>query len=124
MARIRLGIYLGEDGEKLGPGKIQLLEAIDERGSISAAARELGMAYRHAWERVDSLSRCFGAPVVTASIGGRVGGGAVLTPLGRELVRRYRAMEAATRAAIARDLHALEARRARRPRRARAASRA
>jgi molybdate transport system regulatory protein len=117
VSRIRLGIYLGESGEKLGPGKIRLLEAIDERGSISAAARALGLAYRHAWERVDGLNRCFGAPVVAASTGGRIGGGAALTPLGRELVRRYRSMEAATAAVIARDLRALERRRASRSRR-------
>ncbi len=109
MARVRLRIYLGEDERKLGPGKIQLLEAIREHGSISAAARSMGMAYRHAWELVDDLNRCFQSPVVAASTGGRAGGGAEITPLGEELIRRFHAMERATRRAIGRDLDALDA---------------
>ncbi len=109
MARVRLRIYLGEDEHKLGPGKVQLLEAIREHGSISAAARSMGMAYRHAWELVDDLNRCFQSPVVAASTGGRAGGGAEITPLGEELIRRFHAMEKATRRAIGRDLDALDA---------------
>lgn len=50
MARVRISVYLGEAEHKLGPGKVRLLEAIGEHGSISAAARSMGMAYRHAWE--------------------------------------------------------------------------
>jgi molybdate transport system regulatory protein len=109
VARVRLRIYLGEEEHKLGPGKIQLLEAIREHGSISAAARSMGMAYRHAWELIDDLNRCFRAPVVEASTGGRTGGGAAITPLGEELIRRFHAMEKATGRAIARDLDALDA---------------
>lgn len=109
MARVRLRIYLGEDEHKLGPGKIQLLEAIRERGSISAAARSMGMAYRHAWDLVNDLNRCFESPVVTASTGGREGGGAQLTPLGDELVQRFRQMEESTRRSIAPALAALDA---------------
>jgi molybdate transport system regulatory protein len=110
VTRVRLRIYLGEDEHKLGPGKIQLLEAIREHGSISAAARSMGMAYRHAWELVDDLNRCFQSPVVAASTGGRAGGGAEVTPFGEELIRRFHAMEKATRRAISRDLDALDAR--------------
>jgi molybdate transport system regulatory protein len=109
VARVRLRIYLGEEEHKLGPGKVQLLEAIREHGSISAAARSMGMAYRHAWELVDDLNQCFRRPVVTASTGGRAGGGAEITPLGEELIRRFHAMEKATRRAVARDLDALDA---------------
>ena len=109
MARVRLRIYLGKDEHKLGPGKVQLLEAIREHGSISAAARSMGMAYRHAWELVDDLNRCFRSPVVAASTGGRAGGGAEITPLGEELIQRFHAMEKATRRAIGRDLDALDA---------------
>jgi len=108
MARVRLGLYL--DGHKLGPGKVALLEAIREHGSISAAARSMGMAYRHAWELVDDLNACFDEPVVVASAGGRDGGGARLTPLGDEVIRRFHGMEAAARRAVRRDLEALEAR--------------
>ena len=109
MARVRLRIYLGEEEHKLGPGKVQLLEAIQEHGSISAAARSMGMAYRHAWELVDDLNRCFRRPVVAASTGGRTGGGAEITPFGEELIRRFHAMEKAMRRAVARDLDALDA---------------
>jgi molybdate transport system regulatory protein len=110
MARVRLRIYLGEEGHKLGPGKIRLLEAIDEHGSISAAARSMGMAYRHAWVLVDELNRCFDEAVVVASAGGREGGGAALTAWGEEVVERFRHMEKIARKAIQVDLDALDAR--------------
>ena len=104
MARIKLAIYLGEEAHKLGPGKVRLLETIEKTGSISAAARSMGMAYRHAWELVDDLNRCFTTPIVAVSIGGREGGGATLTPWGRELIERFHSMEKAARRAIGRDL--------------------
>lgn len=110
MSRVRLAVFLGDEEHKLGPGKVQLLEAIRDRGSISAAARSMGMAYRHAWELVDDLNRCFATPVVAASAGGREGGGTRITPWGEELIRRFHAMEAATRRAIGGDLAALDAR--------------
>ena len=83
---------------------MELLEAVAEHGSISAAARSMGMAYRHAWVLIDDLNRCFGAPVVATATGGRRGGGARLTPLGAELVRRFRAMERRAGRAVAREL--------------------
>jgi molybdate transport system regulatory protein len=104
--RLRLHIHV-DDAHSLGPGKIALLEAIDAEGSISAAARAMDMAYRHAWELVDDLNRCFRAGVVVAGTGGALGGGARLTPFGRELVARFRAMERAANAVIAPDLAAL-----------------
>jgi molybdate transport system regulatory protein len=110
MTRVRLGIYLEDDGPKLGRGKIRLLQAIGEHGSISAAARSMGMAYRHAWMMVDELNRCFNEPVVTSTIGGRRGGGAVLTPWGEELVERFEHMERSANASIASELAALERR--------------
>jgi molybdate transport system regulatory protein len=125
MTHIRLALYLGPDQHKLGPGKVRLLEEIRERGSISAAARAMGMAYRHAWELVDDLNGCFATPVVAAATGGHTGGGASLTPWGEELVRRFRDMERATERALRRDLGRLDARLARRraPRARRAARR-
>ncbi len=77
-------------GASVGPGKIDLLDAIEAEGSLSAAARHVGMSYRRAWLLVDSLNASFDTPVTTASIGGRGGGGVVLTAFGRELVRHYR----------------------------------
>jgi len=110
MERIRIHIHF-EGNHSLGRGKAQLLEAVAESGSISAAARSMGMAYRHAWELIDDLNQCFGQPVLTTAAGGRSGGGANLTPLGKELVRRFRAMERATSRAIAKDLAALDRKR-------------
>jgi molybdate transport system regulatory protein len=107
MTRIRLHIHLGE-AHSLGPGKISLLEAVREHGSISAAARAMGMAYRHAWELIDDLNQGFDAPVVETASGGRSGGGARITPFGEELIRRYRATEQATRRIVDRELAALE----------------
>jgi molybdate transport system regulatory protein len=98
--RIRLHIHVGSE-HSLGPGKAALLEAIRETGSISAAARALEMAYRHAWELVDDLNACFAPAVIETAAGGRLGGGARLTPFGEELVQRFRGMEAAAEAAIA-----------------------
>lgn len=109
VARIRLAIFLGDEAHKLGPGKVRLLEAIREHGSISAAARSMGMAYRHAWELVDDLNRCFATPVVATSAGGREGGGTRITPWGEELIRRFHAMEEATREAVRADLDVLDA---------------
>jgi len=122
VARVRLHIHL-EGDHTLGPGKIQLLEGVREHGSISAAARAMEMAYRHAWEMIDDLNQGFGRTVVETASGGRAGGGARLTAFGEELVLRFRSMEASTERAIARDLRALEPQIARtRGRRNRAAS--
>lgn len=96
-------------GGRLGPGKVQLLEAIAETGSISAAGRSMAMSYRRAWLLVDDLNRIFRAPLVEAQPGGAKGGGARLTPLGREVVAHYRAIEAKALAAGAEEIEALRA---------------
>src|SRR5512146_2407788 len=62
----RLRIVMGE-GLILGPGKVDLIEAIERKGSISAASREMGMSYRRAWLLVDALNTMFGRPIVTAA---------------------------------------------------------
>jgi molybdate transport system regulatory protein len=104
--RFRIRICKGDD-IAIGPGKVDLLEAIGATGSITAAAKSLGMSYRRAWLLVDTMNRCFEAPIVEAEAGGRRGGGTHLTPLGEELVRRYRTLEAKARKATAGDLAAL-----------------
>lgn len=88
----------------LGPGKADLLEAIGGEGSISAAARRMGMSYRRAWSLVDTMNNSFQKPLVDTAAGGRGGGGARLTPLGETVLRRYRAMEAKAWDAISSDL--------------------
>ncbi len=95
-----LSLRIDLPGGRIGPGKIELLEAIDREGSISAASRALGMSYRRAWDLVDALNALVGCAVIAASAGGRRGGGATLTDAGRRLVADYRAIEhAAQRAA-------------------------
>jgi len=92
-------------GCSLGPGKIDLLEAIAREGSLTRAAASLGMSYRYAWLLVDDLKSSFSEPVTAATIGGKRGGGVELTPFGREVVKRYRAayarIESAARAEFA-----------------------
>ncbi len=106
-SRVLLRLYLSSD-RPLGPGKIKILESIRDGGSISGAAREMRMSYRSAWLLVDSMNSQFKQPVVSTVLGGRGGGSAALTPFGAALIERYRAMERATRRAIAKDLAALE----------------
>ena len=109
-------VVFGE-GAALGPGKIALLEAIAESGSISAAGRTLKMSYRRAWTLVEELNTIFRTPLVRAHPGGAQGGGAQVTALGKSVVREYRALEAAAREGGGDHLAALEraVRRARRP---------
>jgi molybdate transport system regulatory protein len=77
----------------VGPGKIALLEHIGASGSLSQAARDLRMSYRRAWDLLENLNHSFRERVVATSTGGRGGGGAVLTPFGRELIQSYRRFE-------------------------------
>lgn len=111
MIAIRLFLKIDAD-TRIGHGKIALLETIEETGSISAAGRALDMTYRRAWELVDHMNKAFGRPLVAGQTGGAGGGGAKLTDLGREVVMRYRALQAATEAAAAEHVAALEALRA------------
>lgn len=104
--RFRLRITRGDE-IVVGPGKVELLEAVARDGSITAAAKALGMSYRRAWLLVDTMNRNFRAPVVSAGAGGRQGGGATLTALGAEVVARYRRIEATASHAAADDLRRL-----------------
>lgn len=77
----------------LGPGKVELLEAVREHGSISAAARSLDMSYRRAWLLIDELNQSLKSPATVSEQGGQSGGGCVLTPVGENIVRLYRDVE-------------------------------
>jgi molybdate transport system regulatory protein len=92
-ARFRLRVTAGET-IAVGPGKIALLEAIGETGSITAAAKQLEMSYRRAWMLLDELNRAMRKPAVSSANGGRQGGGSALTDAGRELIELYRQVEA------------------------------
>ena len=111
MARLRISIVF-ESGARIGPGKAKLLESIRDTGSISAAAREMGMSYKRAWLLLDSMNQTFTEPVVTAAPGGSGGGGATLTPFGAEVLERYRSVHERAAALAVDDMAAL-ARRAR-----------
>ena len=80
----------------IGPGKIALLEQMRDCGSLTQAARELGMSYKRAWQLLDALNRSFKTPLVLTAVGGSGGGGSTLTPLGEEVVSSYRALERET----------------------------
>ncbi|HAX3809233.1 TPA: LysR family transcriptional regulator [Escherichia coli] len=86
-------IYIN-DNISLGPGKVDLLRAIDGFHSLSAAAKDLGIPYKRAWLLIDTLNKGIGQPVVITSTGGNKGGGTVLTPLGRSLLTWYDQAEA------------------------------
>jgi molybdate transport system regulatory protein len=90
---VRFRVDFGRD-EAVGPGKIALLEQIGRGGSLSQAARELGMSYRRAWQLLASLNGCFRERVALTAKGGRGGGGARLTPFGELLIRAYREFDA------------------------------
>ena len=105
-AQFRQRIYR-DDTIAIGPGKIAVLEAVAETGSISAAARLLGMSYRRAWMLIDEMNQTLASPAVNTAAGGSRGGGTALTPVGEDIVKRYRAIENAARLATAADVRAL-----------------
>jgi molybdate transport system regulatory protein len=92
VAQFRLRVKYG-DQVAIGPGKIAILEAIAETGSISAAGRKIGMSYRRAWLLVDQMNQYFREPVVVAATGGAQGGGTALTTMGLEVIALYRSIE-------------------------------
>jgi molybdate transport system regulatory protein len=98
LPRLKVSVRLLHGEEiALGPGKADLLEAIDRTGSISAAGKSMDMSYRRAWVLVDVMNRSFKAPLVETAKGGSHGGGAWLSPLGREILARYRLMDGAAK---------------------------
>ena len=86
---VRTKLFIAD--ETIGLGKINLLALVGEVGSISEAARQMGMSYRRAWFLLDSMQSGFAAPLFITERGGAGTGGAQLTPLGDELIQRYRA---------------------------------
>jgi molybdate transport system regulatory protein len=90
----------------IGPGRADLLELIAESGSISEAARRMGMSYKRAWGLVQALNEGFGASLIETQRGG-VEQGAALTPAGAEVLKRYRHMQAKAKSAIVADVKAL-----------------
>jgi molybdate transport system regulatory protein len=106
MPKLRVSIVF-ESGARIGPGKARLLQSIHDTGSISAAAREMGMSYKRAWLLLDSINQAFTEPVVSAAPGGAGGGGARLTAFGAEVLERYRRIDEQAAAVAVDDLAAL-----------------
>jgi molybdate transport system regulatory protein len=115
IASAKFRIYFGDE-IAMGPGKADLLEAIRDSGSISAAARQLKMSYKRAWNLVDTMNRCFKEPLVGTATGGGGGGGALLTPFGETVLSHFRSMEMRTDTAIRSELSDFVALLADRPR--------
>jgi molybdate transport system regulatory protein len=80
------------------------MELVRETGSLRAAAAHMGMAYMTAWKHMKTLNRTFRAPVIVSKRGGKEGGGAVLTDVGRKVVALYHLMEKEGQAAIQKEL--------------------
>lgn len=106
--KLRIRLLFGPE-IVVGPGKMALLTEIDKTGSISAAAREMGMSYRRAWTLIDTMNRCFREPVVETAAGGKGGGGASVTPLGQDVLRRYLEMESRAADAVSDDIESFSA---------------
>lgn len=94
MPKIKVWVLVGP-GQKLGTGRAELLQAIDELGSLQKAAARFGMSYRYAWGVLRALERELGTPLVERVPGGRRGGGSRLTRQARELLSRYRRFQEA-----------------------------
>lgn len=100
--KLKAQIFCGDE-PAMGPGKADLLDAIDSEGSISAAGRALGMSYRRTWLLVDSMNRCWAERLVETTPGGGQGSGARVTLLGKQVLAAYRALERSMLAAADTD---------------------
>jgi molybdate transport system regulatory protein len=105
---LSLRIDLGTQ-ERIGPGKVQLLENIRSSGSISVAGKAMNMSYKRAWILVVEINRICKRAAVERWEGGKNGGGSMLTPFGESLVSRYREIERLVGGAVREDLLALRA---------------
>jgi molybdate transport system regulatory protein len=103
-----LRVWLETDGQVvLGRGRVELLEAIERHHSIRRAAASLGMSYRRAWLLVQSINSACETQLVEATKGGTSGGGAIVTPFGKETIRRFHVLDRALHAAATRVLKRL-----------------
>ncbi len=84
---IRLKVYVRED--MVGGGKLELLRIVGETGSISSAAKIMGLDYKRAWFLLDTLQRCFKNPLFLTNRGGGSSGGTSLTELGIQLIEKF-----------------------------------
>ena len=107
--RIRSRIWI-ESGDKvlIGEGRLKLLKAIDAEGSLSKAAKSIGMSYKKAWNLMDAVNKSAKEAVVTKTIGGEKGGGTVITPYGKKLIEAFETMNKNCWAFLDEQLKALD----------------
>jgi molybdate transport system regulatory protein len=103
---LHLRVKLGKT-DAFGPGKAALLEGIRQSGSIAQAGRSMKMSYARAWRLVQAMNGEFRAPLVRSAKGGAARGGATLTALGEQVLRRYRSIERRAASAAGADLRVL-----------------
>ncbi len=105
--KIQARLFHGDE-IAFGPGKAELLLAIADTGSISAAAKKMDMSYRRAWLLVDTMNRCFRSPLVSSAAGGAQGGGAVLTEKGLKVLQQYHKLQKELETLSHKHLEAME----------------
>lgn len=107
--QIECRIWINSNHESfLGKGRINLLKNIEKSGSISKAAKEMGMSYKKAWNLVKSMNSNFKNPVVLGSIGGTNGGGSALSPSGRQLIQIYESILKSNEQFLIQELNKLD----------------
>ncbi len=104
----RIRVWVGDD-VALGPGKAELLRLLQKTGSITAAARRMGMSYMRAWTLIQTMNRCFKEPLVLPTRGGKRGGGTELTETGLKALECYQGMAKAGVKAMSRHSRRLRA---------------
>ncbi len=92
--KIRARFWItGENSGYVGIGRIELLQRIDELGSMNKAAKSMGMSYKRAWKLIQSLNEMYDEPLVVKEVGGKFGGGSVLTARGKKLILDFKRVE-------------------------------
>lgn len=106
---IRVRVWVDLDGERFfGPGRAELLQLIDDTGSISKAAKSMGMSYKKAWAMIDEMNEKAKKPYVIAQKGGQKGGGTVVTEAGKKMVEAYTKMMSRIHAIVEKETSLLE----------------
>ncbi|MBL7899892.1 MAG: LysR family transcriptional regulator [Crocinitomicaceae bacterium] len=95
--------FYSKDGKILGKGRVELLELIDKTGSISAAAKEMKMSYRQAWQMVEEMNERSANPLVEKQLGGKSGGGTVITEAGHQAIKQFHELEKKIKIFIAQE---------------------